>query len=165
MHNIWDLGDFVLHESRYEQLSYNLKPHIVVLKMKYLQGSKLQNLKANVVCGTTPELRRSSSFDSTWEENVAECVADELVIQVHSSSASTSRNGSLAIEQQDESTRNKSKETKSVKPSRSSHEEKKVGKTPDEKRSRPRKMREFHNIKISQVCSVSFGNAICCFLL
>ncbi|KAF7139251.1 hypothetical protein RHSIM_Rhsim07G0212900 [Rhododendron simsii] len=115
------------------------------------QGSKLQNLKANVVCGSTPELRRSSSFDSTWEENVAECVADELVIQVHSSSASTSRNGSLAIEQQDESTRNKSKETKSVKPSRSSHEEKKVGKTPDEKRSRPRKMREFHNIKISQV--------------
>ncbi|KAH7846573.1 hypothetical protein Vadar_015665 [Vaccinium darrowii] len=115
------------------------------------QGSKLQNLKANVVGGSTPDLRRSSSFDSTWEENVAECVADELVIQVHSSSASTSRNGSLAIEQQDESARSKAKETKFVKPSRSSHEDKKLGKTQDEKKSRPRKMREFHNIKISQV--------------
>lgn len=133
--------------------------------MKYLQGSKLQNLKANVVGGSTPDLRRSSSFDSTWEENVAECVADELVIQVHSSSASTSRNGSLAIEQQDESARSKAKETKFVKPSRSSHEDKKLGKTQDEKKSRPRKMREFHNIKISQVSSVLFGNSVCCFLL
>ncbi|KAF9615107.1 hypothetical protein IFM89_021678 [Coptis chinensis] len=63
------------------------------------QASKLQNLKANIVCGSTPELRRTSSFDRTWEENVAET----------------------------------------------------VGKSHDEKRARARKMREFHNIKISQV--------------
>ncbi|GFY96064.1 similar to HYPERSENSITIVE TO PI STARVATION 4 [Actinidia rufa] len=90
------------------------------------QGSKLQNLKANIVCGSTPELRRSSSFDRTWEENVAESVANELVIQVHSSNISSSGSGSLGIEQQDETTKNKSKETKLVKSSRSSHEEKKV---------------------------------------
>ncbi|KAL7208123.1 hypothetical protein ACSBR1_029976 [Camellia fascicularis] len=111
------------------------------------QGSKLQSLKANVVCSSSPKLRRSSSFDKTWEENVAESVANELVL----SSISPSRSGSLGIEQQDESTKNKSKDTKSIKSNRSSNEEKKVGKTQDEKRSNPRRMREFHNIKISQV--------------
>uniref|UniRef100_A0A5B7AFH2 FMP27/BLTP2/Hobbit GFWDK motif-containing RBG unit domain-containing protein n=1 Tax=Davidia involucrata TaxID=16924 RepID=A0A5B7AFH2_DAVIN len=116
------------------------------------QASALQNLKANIVCGSTPELRRTSSFDRTWEENVAESVANELVLQVHSSSISSSKSGPLGcIEQQDEPTRNKSKDPKPVKSGRSSHEEKKVGKAQDEKRSRPRKMREFHNIKISQV--------------
>ena len=82
----------------------------------------MQNLKANIVCGSTPELRRSSSFDRTWEENVAESVANELVIQVHSSSISSSGSGSLGIEQQDEPSKNKSKETKLVKSSRSSQE-------------------------------------------
>ncbi|GMP45695.1 hypothetical protein CsSME_00014132 [Camellia sinensis var. sinensis] len=115
------------------------------------QASKLQNLKANMVCGSTPELRRTSSFDRTWEENVAESVANELVLQVHSSSISSSKSGPLGVEQQDEPTKNKPKEIKPTKLGRSSHEEKKVGKTQDEKRSRPRKMREFHNIKISQV--------------
>ncbi|KAI8014433.1 Protein SABRE [Camellia lanceoleosa] len=115
------------------------------------QASKLQSLKANMVCGSTPELRRTSSFDRTWEENVAESVANELVLQVHSSSISSSKSGPLSVEQQDEPTKNKSKEIKPTKLGRSSHEEKKVGKTQDEKRSRPRKMREFHNIKISQV--------------
>ncbi|OIT20351.1 hypothetical protein A4A49_64150, partial [Nicotiana attenuata] len=47
----------------------------------------LQNLKANIVCGSTPELRRTSSFDRTWEENVAESVTVELMLQMHSSSA------------------------------------------------------------------------------
>ncbi|KAL2505954.1 RNA pol II promoter Fmp27 protein domain [Abeliophyllum distichum] len=116
------------------------------------QASKLQNIKTNIVCGSTPELRRTSSFDRTWEENVAESVANELVLQVHSSSVSSSKSGPLACpEQQDEPIRQKSRESKVIKPGRSSHEEKKVGKVPDEKRSRPRKMREFHNIKISQV--------------
>lgn len=114
--------------------------------------SKLQNLKANIVCGSTPELRRTSSFDRTWEEKVAESVADELMLQMHSSSATSSTSGPFAgIEQTDEGNRNKSKESKLIKSGRSSHEEKKVGKTQDEKKSRPRRMREFHNIKISQV--------------
>jgi hypothetical protein len=38
-----------------------------------------------------------------------------------------------------------------VKSSRSSQEEKKVGKTNEEKRSRPREVMDYNNIKISQV--------------
>lgn len=110
------------------------------------QASKLQNIKTNAPHGSAPELRRTSSFDRTWEETVAESVANELVLQVHSSSGSL---GSL--EQQDETSKSKLKESKPVKPGRLPHEEKKVGKLQDEKRTRPRKMREFHNIKISQV--------------
>ncbi|KAL5714351.1 hypothetical protein ACHQM5_016327 [Ranunculus cassubicifolius] len=119
------------------------------------QVSKLQNLKANIVCGSTPELRRTSSFDRTWEENIAETVANELVLHVHSSSVSSSRSGPLAstLEHQDESSKNnklKESTTKAaVKSGRPSQEEKKVGKAQDEKRVK--KMREFHNIKISQV--------------
>lgn len=118
---------------------------------EYVQASKVQNQKANVTA-VTPKLRRTSSFDRNWEENVAESVANELVLQMHSSSVSSSKSGPLSnIEQPDEANRNKSKESKLVKSGRSSHEEKKVGKTHDEKKSRPRRMREFHNIKISQV--------------
>ncbi|KAK4489967.1 hypothetical protein RD792_000621 [Penstemon davidsonii] len=113
-----------------------------------VQASKLQNLKANIVCGSTPELRRTSSFDRTWEETVAESVANELVLQLHTSTKSGS---STSLEQQEDSSRNKLREMKPVKPGRSSHEEKKVGKVQDEKRSGPRKLREFNNIKISQV--------------
>lgn len=113
-----------------------------------LQVSKLQNLKANIVADSTPELRRTSSFDKTWEENVAESVANELVLQLQTSTKS----GPLAIlDQHDEPIKHKLKEIKVVKTGRSSHEEKKVVKIQDEKRSRPRKLREFHNIKISQV--------------
>ncbi|XP_027353731.1 protein SABRE isoform X2 [Abrus precatorius] len=112
------------------------------------QASKTQNVKANQGAGTTPELRRTSSFDRTWEETVAESVANELVLQ----SFSSSKNGPFgSTEQQDETAKNKSKDSKGVKGGRSSHEEKKVAKSHEEKRSRPRKMMEFHNIKISQV--------------
>ncbi|KAK6940268.1 FMP27, GFWDK domain [Dillenia turbinata] len=116
------------------------------------EATKLQNLKANIVCGSTPELRRTSSFDRSWEETVAESVANELVLHAHSSSIYSSKSGSLgSIDQQDETSKNKSKESKPAKSGRSSHEDKKGGKSHDEKRSRPRKMMEFHNIKISQV--------------
>lgn len=105
-------------------------------------------MKTSAARGSTPELRRTSSFDRTWEETVAESVANELVLQVHSPSAALL--GSL--EQQDD--KSKLKDSKPVKPGRSSHEEKKVTKVQEEKRSRPRKIMEFHNIKISQVVSV-----------
>ncbi|KAK1292598.1 hypothetical protein QJS10_CPB17g02481 [Acorus calamus] len=59
------------------------------------QMSKLHNLKANMVCGSSSELRRTSSCDRTWEENVVESVANELLLQVHSSSVTSSRNGIL----------------------------------------------------------------------
>ncbi|XP_077234098.1 protein SABRE-like isoform X2 [Tasmannia lanceolata] len=117
------------------------------------QASKLQNLKANIVCGSNSELRRTSSFDRTWEETVAESVANELVL----STISSSKSGPLTSTPEhthignEESSKNKSKDPKALRPGRSSHEEKKVGKSQDEKRSRARKMMEFHNIKISQV--------------
>ncbi|KAJ0026216.1 hypothetical protein Pint_08506 [Pistacia integerrima] len=123
-----------------------------------LQASKLQNVKTSAVRSSAPELRRTSSFDRNWEETVAESVANELVLQVHSPSGVSL--GSL--EQQDDMSKSKWKDSKPVKlgrssheeklkPGRSSHEEKKIAKVQEEKRSRPRKMREFHNIKISQV--------------
>lgn len=79
---------------------------------------------------------------------MAESVANELVLQMHSSA----KGGSIScIEQPDETSKSKLKETKLVKPGRSSHEEKKGAKAQDDKKSQPRKLREFHNIKISQV--------------
>lgn len=109
------------------------------------QASKLQNAKA---VGSNPELRRTSSFDRTWEENVAESVANELVLQMHSSTKGSSMS---CLEQPDDTSKSKLKETKLVKPGRASHEEKKTAKVQDDKKSQPRKLREFHNIKISQV--------------
>ncbi|KAK1269966.1 hypothetical protein QJS04_geneDACA006501 [Acorus gramineus] len=121
------------------------------------QVSKLHNLKANMVCGSSSELRRTSSCDGTWEENVVESVANELLLQVHSSSVTSSRTGILnsGTEPQnvlnEETSKNKQKGSKPIRSGRLSHEEKKVTKLQDEKRSRARKMMEFHNIKISQV--------------
>ncbi|VFQ86788.1 unnamed protein product [Cuscuta campestris] len=118
------------------------------------EASKLQHLNTNIVSGVTPQLRRTSSFDRTWVESVAESVTNELVSKAQSSDISSSlakcEPKGVCIEQQldDASSKNKSKLIKS---GRYSHEEKKTGKAIDEKRSRPRRMREFHNIKISQV--------------
>ena len=113
-----------------------------------MQLSKLQNPTSNPASGSGSELRRTSSFDRSWEETVAESVANELVLQ----SISSSKSGPLdSSEQQDESSKNKLKDPKTLKSGRSSHEDKKITKSHDEKRSRPRKMMEFHNIKISQV--------------
>lgn len=114
--------------------------------------TKESDVPSKVIGSSAPELRRTSSFDRTWEETVAESVATELVLQAHSSGISSSKSEPFdSIEQPDESSRSKSKESKPVKSGRSSHEEKKVGKTNEEKRSRPRKVMEFNNIKISQV--------------
>ncbi|XP_017701995.3 protein SABRE-like isoform X2 [Phoenix dactylifera] len=119
------------------------------------QASKSQNQKENTIFGSKPGLRRTSSFDRTWEETVAESVANELVLQVHSSSISSSKSGSLNAAPEylisEETSKNKAKDYKAVKSSRSSQEEKKAGKTLDEKRDRPRRMIVFHSIKISQV--------------
>ncbi|KAJ0982380.1 hypothetical protein J5N97_010635 [Dioscorea zingiberensis] len=118
-------------------------------------GDSSQGNRKPNICGPNSELRRTSSFDRTWEENVAESVANELVMQVHSSSIST-KSGHLNSAPELQSTyvedTSKSKpKDKTVKAGRLSHEEKKVGKSQDEKRTRARKMMEFHNIKISQV--------------
>lgn len=107
----------------------------------------MQSAKENPSTSLTPELRRTSSFDRSWEDTVAESVANELVLQSFSSSKDVPCS---SADQQDEA-KNKTKDSKGVKGGRSSHEEKKVAKSHEEKRSRPRKMMEFHNIKISQV--------------
>ncbi|XP_028802142.1 protein SABRE [Neltuma alba] len=113
------------------------------------QASKLQNVTENPGTGSTPELRRTSSFDRTWEETVAESVANELVLE----SISSSNNSPFgSVEQQDEVSKNSLKDSKVVKTGRSCEEkERKVVKSQEEKRSKPRKVMEFHNIRISQV--------------
>lgn len=96
--------------------------------------------------GSNPELRRTSSLDKSWEENVAESVANEIVMQIHSS-----KNGQLNLGVSEESSKNKTKDPKSVKYGRASQEEKKLSKAQDEKKSKPKTMMDFHNIRISQV--------------
>ncbi|KAJ9560488.1 hypothetical protein OSB04_005648 [Centaurea solstitialis] len=105
-------------------------------------------LKAQNVKIVAPELGRTSSFDRTCEEAVAESVTNELMLQLHSGIGPSKSDPFGSLDQQDESSKTKSKTAKA---GRSSQEEKKLGKPTDEKRSRPRVMREFHNIKISQV--------------
>ncbi|KAL8261516.1 hypothetical protein R6Q59_025565 [Mikania micrantha] len=109
------------------------------------QADSVHGLKGQNGKTTSPELVRTSAC----EESVAESVTNELMLQTHSLSAPQSKIESCgSVELQDESSKNKSKTAKT---GRSSQEEKKLGKPNDEKRSRPRVMREFHNIKISQV--------------
>uniref|UniRef100_A0A0E0E3G3 FMP27/BLTP2/Hobbit GFWDK motif-containing RBG unit domain-containing protein n=1 Tax=Oryza meridionalis TaxID=40149 RepID=A0A0E0E3G3_9ORYZ len=86
-----------------------------------------------------PELRRTSSFDRTWEETVAESVANELVTQFQSQS-------NAPPESQDAP-----KEAKLVRSARSTREEKKNIDPNEVKQTRPQKMMDFRNINISQV--------------
>ncbi|KAG9146005.1 hypothetical protein Leryth_015641 [Lithospermum erythrorhizon] len=106
------------------------------------QASKLSKHKASVATGSKGELRRTSSFDRSWEESVAESVANELVMQLHSSSISSSQSKSLTLDP---------KESKLNKPPHTSNDEKKLPKAPEDKKAAPKRLREFHNIKISQV--------------
>lgn len=87
-----------------------------------------------------PELRRTSSCDK-WEENIAESVANELMLSLE------------ACEQEEAaaSSKAKAKDPKQNKAGRTTQEEKKGGKATDDKKTRPKKLVEFHNIKISQV--------------
>ncbi|KFK32806.1 hypothetical protein AALP_AA6G290500 [Arabis alpina] len=98
------------------------------------QSSKASS-KSSSSRSSGSELRRTSSFDRTWEETVAESVANELVLASMESEAS----------------RNKLKDSKTTKAGRSVHEEKKTEKSLEDKKSRPKKIMEFHTIKISQV--------------
>ncbi|XP_062211296.1 protein ABERRANT POLLEN TRANSMISSION 1-like isoform X2 [Phragmites australis] len=86
-----------------------------------------------------PELRRTSSFDRSWEETVAESVANELVSQIQDQS-------NAQPESQDAA-----KDSKLVRPVRTTREEKKIIEPNEVKQTRPQKLMDFHNIKISQV--------------
>ncbi|KAK1432241.1 hypothetical protein QVD17_09136 [Tagetes erecta] len=115
--------------------------------IKDLEGSSKSNLAdplASKKGKPTHELKRSSSFDKTWEESVAESVANELLEEMRSL-------------EQEELSKPKSKDSKTTKSSKNSkasksgQEEKKLGKPPNDKKGKPEVLREFHNIKISQV--------------
>jgi hypothetical protein len=93
-----------------------------------MQKSKAQNVKVVPSTGSTPDLKRT-----TLDETVAESVADELLVV---QSSTSNKNGPIGSSEQQ-------KDPKGVKAGNSSLEEKKV--------SRPQKIVEFHNIKISQV--------------
>ncbi|CAH8337276.1 unnamed protein product [Eruca vesicaria subsp. sativa] len=97
-------------------------------------GQSSKNQKSRSIRSSGSELRRTSSFDRTWEETVAESVANELVLQ--------------SMEHQGESSKNKLKDSKTSKAGRSVHEEKK---TLEDKKARPQKIMQFQTIKISQV--------------
>ncbi|KAK8943364.1 hypothetical protein KSP40_PGU018540 [Platanthera guangdongensis] len=119
------------------------------------QVPKFLSLKANIVCGASPELRQTPSHNRT-DETLAESTNNEPVLPVHSlsiSSKSFSLNPTLESQLAvvEDTNRSKSKDPKPIKSGRLSHEEKKVGKLNDEKRARSRRMMEFQNIKISQV--------------
>ncbi|CAL9760595.1 unnamed protein product [Musa acuminata subsp. burmannicoides] len=121
------------------------------------QVKKKQNPQGNTASGSNPELRRTSSLGRTWEETVADSVANELVLQAHTSSVSSSQSGlfNAATENKNANTEEPKNKPRDPKPLKSgqllTYEEKKSGKSQDERRARPKKLQEFNNIRISQV--------------
>lgn len=118
--------------------------------------SKFQSIKENMVRGSHQELHRSSSFERNCEESITESVASNDVVSLLNSSAVSSKgDASNSVSENlvvgTEMWRSKTKDSKPAKSGRLSHEEKKLGKSNDEKKTKPRKSMEFHNIKISQV--------------
>lgn len=116
---------------------------------KELEGSSKSNIIDPLVAKKvkpSTELKRSSSFDKTWEESVAESVANELLEEMRSLEQEE-----LSKPKKDSKTTKASKTAKTSKSSHSGQEEKKSGKPTDDKKGKPLVLREFHNIKISQV--------------
>uniref|UniRef100_A0A0E0D4L1 FMP27/BLTP2/Hobbit GFWDK motif-containing RBG unit domain-containing protein n=1 Tax=Oryza meridionalis TaxID=40149 RepID=A0A0E0D4L1_9ORYZ len=118
------------------------------------QVSKLQSLKSNVVCGSHPELRRTSSFEMTLEENAVDSITNNNVVSLVNLNVSSRDTNNFMADNSvaaAEIFRSRTKDSKPTKSVRLSQDEKKVGKSHDEKRTRARKLIEFHDIKISQV--------------
>ncbi|XP_078157262.1 protein SABRE-like isoform X1 [Carex rostrata] len=109
-------------------------------------AKKSQSQKGNLaLLGSKPELRRTSSFDqSSWEETLAESVANEIVLQAQKPKISPTKSESLGITAD-------FKDSKRAQTSRVPSQEKRSGKVQEEKRTQPRKMTEFESFKISQV--------------
>ncbi|KAL9665175.1 hypothetical protein QQ045_020586 [Rhodiola kirilowii] len=133
----------IMPKSSASMVYTNTGAGVSLANSSFAHGSNVQNPKANYALGSVPE---APSFGKALEENVLESTADEFIFQTPSL-------GEISglTDQSAESSKYKLKEVKQMKSGRSSHEEKKNGKVPEEKRSRPRKLMEFHNIKISQV--------------
>ncbi|KAL9357254.1 hypothetical protein Peur_050507 [Populus x canadensis] len=81
-----------------------------------IHATKESDVPSKVIGNSAPGLRRtSSSLGRTWDEMVAESVATVLVIQAHSSSISSSKSEPFdSIEQPDESSKTKLKESPSL---------------------------------------------------
>ncbi|XP_020240761.1 protein SABRE-like isoform X2 [Asparagus officinalis] len=104
------------------------------------QGLKLPKTKRNSVSSSNPEFQPTSSVDRSWEETVAESVADELVLQ-----SFVAKGGPLSSAPENQQAANEDTVKSKTKDS------KKVGKAQDENRDKSRKQTEFRNINISQV--------------
>lgn len=116
-----------------------------------MQVKKVQNTKSNTASNSNVELRRTSSLGRTWEETVADSVANELILQSMSTQSGLFNSATENRSPHAEDSKNKTKDFKALKSgSQITNEEKKVGKSNDDKRAR-QKMQEFRNIKISQV--------------
>uniref|UniRef100_A0A0D9VXG2 FMP27/BLTP2/Hobbit GFWDK motif-containing RBG unit domain-containing protein n=1 Tax=Leersia perrieri TaxID=77586 RepID=A0A0D9VXG2_9ORYZ len=120
------------------------------------QVSKLQSVKTNVVSGSHPELRRTSSFEMTLEESAVDSIRNNDVVSlVNLNVSSKGDTNNFMVENSGtaaEMLRNRrTKDSKPAKSGRLAQDEKKVGKSHDEKRTRARRLIEFHDIKISQV--------------
>lgn len=129
-----------------------------------MQVTKTHNQLPDTASRPNPELRRTSSHGRTWEETVADSVANEL-LSISSETSLLNAASDNKNPTSDES-KSKAKDSKTLKPGQLSIEEKKAGKSQDERGARPKKMQEFHNIRISQVqlltaCEyVEFGSSI-----
>ncbi|KAL0649648.1 hypothetical protein Bca4012_092339 [Brassica carinata] len=104
-----------------------------------VQKSNILDVRSTAGVSADQELRRTSSFDRTWEESVAESVANELLLQSYNSPVSSSN------DQKGESSRQMNlKNAKTDKPRSSSRREKKA-------RKKQLEMIKISNIKIRQV--------------
>lgn len=118
--------------------------------------SKFQSIKANMVCG---------SIERTWDESAAESViSNDLLSLVNSSTVSSKGDAKTSLSENPvmgtDLWRSRIKDSKPAKSGRLSHEDKKVGKSNDEKKTRARKSMEFHNIKISQVFFIASSRVL-----
>ncbi|WZZ08141.1 hypothetical protein YC2023_094062 [Brassica napus] len=103
------------------------------------QKSNILDVRSTAGVSADQELRRTSSFDRTWEESVAESVANELLLHSYNSPVSSSN------DQKGESSRQMNlKNAKTDKPRSSSSREKKA-------RKKQVEMIKISNIKIRQV--------------
>eukprot|EP01018_Ginkgo_biloba_P039836 Gb_21610 [translate_table: standard] len=152
-----------------QSLTHGDAPQVSFLRAaQVLEASRLQNRKTSFTAGSSTEHRRTSSFDRTWEENVAESVANELVFHAQASCFSSLKSSPLNSTVEHpcsiptavtclpassiENSKSRSREPKPNKSGRPPHEEKKPSKSQEEKKeSRARKTLEFQYIKISQV--------------
>ncbi|EEC75938.1 hypothetical protein OsI_13034 [Oryza sativa Indica Group] len=100
------------------------------------------------------ELRRTSSFEMTLEESAVDSITNNNVVSLVNSNVSSRDTNNFMADNSvaaAEMFRSRTKDSKPTKSVRLSQDEKKVGKSHDEKRTRARKLIEFHDIKISQV--------------